>query len=365
MDDTDPAITFDNYGTCDNCRNYFDKVKPFYDQNIKNDSFRRIAGTIRKEGKGKDFDCILGMSGGLDSSFLLHKMVTEYKLKPLVFHVDAGWNSDLAVGNIKKLTSGLNLDLFTEVINWPEIRSLQLAFFKSGVAHIDVPQDHAFISVLYHYAAKYKIKYILNGGNFSTEGIRNPLSWLYYGSDKKQLLDINTHFGAKDLVNYPVTNILWHKFYLPYFKGVKVVKPLNYIKYNKNEAQQELLKIYGWKDYPQKHFESRFTRFFEGYWLIERFGYDTRKPQLSSLIVSGQMTRDEAIEKLKNRPLSDEIARREFDYVADKLEITSSELESYMKMPKKYYTDYKNMDWVYNFGSIVLKRLGLERSAKR
>ena len=365
MDESDPAITFDENGNCDNCSNYLTKVKPFYTENIKNDSFRSIAKRIRKEGKGKDFDCILGMSGGLDSSFLLHKMVTEYKLKPLVFHVDAGWNSDLAVGNIKKLTSGLNLDLFTEVINWPEIRSLQLAFFKSGVAHIDVPQDHAFISVLYHYASKYKIKYILNGGNFSTEGIRNPLSWLYYGSDKKQLLDINKKFGTRKLENYPVTNILWHKFYLPYFRGVKVIKPLNFLEYNKIEAQNELSRYYGWQDYPQKHFESRFTRFFEGYWLIERFGYDTRKPQFSSLIISNQMTRNEALERLKERPLSDEVARIEFDYVADKLGIASSELRTCLDLPKKYYTDYKNMDWVYNFGSSILVKLGLERSAKR
>lgn len=365
MDSTDPRITFNEDGVCDNCVNYQENVLPFYLSNIENNAFGSVAKRIAKEGRGKEFDCILGMSGGLDSSFLLHKMVTEYKLRPLVFHVDAGWNSEIAVGNINKLTSGLKLDLYTEVINWPEMRSLQLAFFKSGVAHIDVPQDHAFISVLYHYASKYKIKYILNGGNFSTEGIRNPLSWLYFGSDKKQLLDINSKFGSRKLEHFPVTNVLWHKFYLPYARGIKVVKPLNFMEYRKSDAEAELLDTYGWEGYEQKHFESRFTRFFEGYWLIERFGFDTRKPQFSSLIVSGQMTRDEALHRLQTRPLSEEMVRQEFEYVADKLNISSSELKTYLRAPHRDYRDFKNMDWIYNFGSSVLRKLGVERSSKR
>ena len=365
MDTTDPRISFDENGMCDNCTNYQKNVMPFYLKNIKNNTFGPIANKITEDGRGKDFDCILGMSGGLDSSFLLHKMVTQYGLRPLVFHVDAGWNSDTAVSNIKNLTAGLNLDLYTEVIDWPEIRSLQTAFFKSGVPHLDVPQDHAFISVLYHYASKYKIKYILNGGNFSTEGIRNPLAWLYFGSDKKQLLDINAKFGPKKLEHYPVTNVLWHKFYLSYVEGIKVIKPLNFIEYKKRDAEKELFEAYGWKGYPQKHFESRFTRFFEGYWLIERFGYDTRKPQFSSLIVSGQMTRDEALRQLQSRPLSDDMVREEFDYVADKLTISVDELQGYLDAPHKTYRDFRNMDWIYDLGSSVMRKLGLERSAKR
>lgn len=365
MDSTDPAIVFDDNGNCDQCNNYFNVIKPYYDKNIKEDSFREIAKKIRKEGESNDFDCLLGMSGGLDSSYLLHKIVVDYGLRPLVFHVDAGWNSELAVSNIHNLTNGLGLDLYTEVINWPEIRSLQLAFFKSGVAHIDVPQDHAFISVLYHYASKYKIKYILNGGNFSTEGIRNPLSWLYFGSDTKQLLDINKTHGDRKLKSYPVTNVLWHKFYLPYFKGIKIVKPLNYFEYKKNDAEKILFEKYKWKNYPQKHFESRFTRFFEGYWLIDRFGYDTRKPQFSSLIVSNQMSREEAIKKLKDKPLSDDFVRKQIDYVADKLDISVDYLMELKQIPKKTYTDYKNMSWVYDIGTKLLKTLGMEKSAKR
>jgi len=365
MDTSDPRISFDENGVCDNCTNYQEHVNPFYRKSIKNNIFGPIAKRIIEEGKGKEFDCILGMSGGLDSSYLLHKMVSEYNLRPLVFHVDGGWNSDVAVKNIKKLTAGLNLDLYTEVINWPEMRSLQLAFFKSGVPHLDVPQDHAFISVLYHFAAKFKIKHILNGGNFSTEGIRNPLSWLYYGSDKKQLIDINKKLGSRVLKEYPVTNVLWHKFYLPYIKRVKVIKPLNLINYEKISAEQELFNIYGWKGYPQKHFESRFTRFFEGYWLIERYGYDTRRPQLSSLIVSGQMEREDALYQLKSRPLSDDMVREEFEYIADKLNISVIELQGYLEAPKRSYKEYRNMAWVYNFGSSILVKLGLERSAKR
>lgn len=365
MDTTDPNIQFDSEGVCDQCLNYKTNVIPFVENAISNDLFKPIADKIKLEGKSKDFDCILGMSGGLDSSYLLHKVVTVYGLRPLVFHVDAGWNTREAVNNIENLIKGLGLDLYTEVINWNEIRDLQLAFFKSGVAHLDVPQDHAFISVLYHYAAKYGIKYILNGGNFSTEGIRNPLSWLYYGSDAAQIKDISKKFGTVRLQDYPLTNILWHKFYLPYFKGTKVIKPLNFLEYNKANAEKELADCYGWQGYPQKHFESRFTRFFEGFWLPHRFGFDTRKPQFSSLIVSGQMTREKALSRLEVPSLSKEQVEKEFYYIADKLEITEEELWLYFNMEKTTYKEYKNHEWIFNFGSSMLTRFGVEKAVKR
>ena len=365
MDQSDPNITFNNEGVCDQCLNYKSKVQNFIKDAQENHTLHHIAKKIKKMNRGSEYDSIIGLSGGLDSSFLLHKIVTEYSLKPLVVHIDAGWNTEEAVHNINSLVDQLNLELFTEVINWKEMRGLQLAFFKSGVSHLDVPQDHAFISVLYNFANKYNIKIILNGGNFSTEGIRNPLAWLYYGSDTKQILDINKRFGDLKLNKYPLTNILWHKVFLKYFKGIGVLKPLNYFEYNKKQAEDILSKAYGCKKYRQKHFESRFTRFFEGYWLPKRFGYDTRKPQLSSLIVSGQMERDEAIKILSKPSLSKSQALEDFKYVASKLQISYDELNEYFQLPIRKFYHYSNQKWLYDLGAKTMRILNLEQSTKR
>ena len=191
---------------------------------------------IKKDGEGKDFDCIIGMSGGIDSSFLVYIAKEKLGLRPLVFHVDAGWNSQVAVNNIERIVDHLGLDLYTEVIDWEEMKDLQLAYFKAGVPHIDTPQDHAFFATMYNFASKYKVKYILTGANYSTECVRNPIEWMYYQSDVIQLKDIHKKFGSKPLKKYPLTSILWHKLYLPYFKGIKVIKPLNNVPYIKKRG---------------------------------------------------------------------------------------------------------------------------------
>ena len=260
---------------------------------------------------------------------------------------------------------GLGLDLYTEVINWEEMKDLQLAFFKSGVPHIDVPQDHAFFATMYKFASKYNIKTILTGGNYSTECVRNPLEWMYYQSDSVQLKDIYKKHGTGKLSDYPLTNILWHKFWLPYFKGIKLHRPLDFIPYNKDEAMQTLVEKFGYQKYPQKHFESRFTRFYEGFWLPQRFGYDTRKVQFSSLILTNQMTRDEALEKLKNESYSDEQIKEDFEYVSNKLGITIEELWSYFHASKKTFKNYKSQHNIFNIGSSLLKTLGIEKGGKR
>lgn len=366
MDATDSNILFDESGVCDHCRTFENNIEPqWYALKQDKSNISQIIDKVKATGRGKDFDCIMGMSGGIDSSFLLYKMVTDFGLRPLVFHVDAGWNSQIAVNNIERLIDRLGLDLFTEVINWEEIKDLQLAFFKSGVPHIDVPQDHAFFATMYKYAAKYNVKYILTGGNYSTECVRNPLEWMWYQSDARQLRDIHKQFGTIPLKTYPVTNILWHKFYLPFIRGIKLIRPLDYIEYHKDEAMAILEQEFGWQPYPQKHFESRFTRFYESYWLPERFGYDTRKVQYSSLILTGQMTRDEALTKLEKPAYDAETTRKEFEYVAIKLGITVEELRRYFEMPKKTYKDYKSQEWIYHTGARIMRMLGLERGGKR
>lgn len=366
MDTSDSRIVFDVSGVCDHCNSFKRDVLPNWHPNHEGDEmFRAIVSKIKAEGKGAPYDCIIGLSGGLDSSFLLHLAVTEFELRPLVFHVDGGWNTDIAVNNIQMLIDKLSLDLYTEVINWDEMRDFQLAFFKSGVPHIDLPQDHAFVATLYHFANKHGIKYILNGGNYSTECVRNPKEWLYYGTDMAQIKDIQRQFGSIEMRTYPFSSVLFHKVYLRYFRGVQVVKPLNLMPYTKSHASKVLAETYDWRPYPQKHFESRFTRFYEGYWLPTRFGYDTRRVQFSSLILTGQMTRDEALERLKQPAYDPATIDEDFEYIATKLCISVKELRGYHEMPLKTYKDYKNQEWLFDLGAKVLKSIGVERAVKR
>jgi len=366
MDTTDAKITFDAKGVCDHCVDFNNKVLPNWHTDERGRAeLEAIVAQIKKSGKGNDFDSLLGVSGGVDSSYMLHMAVKEFGLRPLVFHVDGGWNSELAVNNIEVMIDKLGLDLYTEVINWEEMKDFQLAFFKAGVPHIDIPQDHAFVATLYNFAEKYHIKYILNGGNISTECVRNPMDWMYYGTDMLQIKDIHRRFGAIPLKKYPLSPILRHKFYLRYIKGIKVVKPLNYIPYIKKDAIKLLSETYGWKEYPQKHFESRFTKFFEGYWLPVKFGYDTRKVQYSSLILTGQMTRDEALERLKRPAYDPATITDDFKYIATKLGITEADLRSFINAPNKTYKDYKNQAGMFSLGAKVLKAIGVERSIKR
>ncbi len=366
MDTTDSKIVFDEKGVCDHCNTYYKDILPNWHTDEKgNKALKEIIAKIKREGEGKDFDCLMGMSGGIDSSYLLYVMKERYGLRPLVFHVDAGWNSQIAVNNIERLVDGLGLDLYTEVINWEEIKDLQLAFFKSGVPHVDVPQDHAFFATMYKFASKHKIKYILTGGNYSTECVRNPLEWMYYQSDSIQLKDIYKIHGTSKLKDYPVSNILWHKVYLPYIKGIKLIRPLDFVPYHKEEAMQFLVDKFGYQKYPQKHFESRFTRFYESYWLPEKFGFDTRKVQYSSLILTGQMTREEALENLTNPAYDPKTIAQDFEYVATKLGITVEELQSYMDAPNKTYKDYKSQESIYNVGAKLMRVLGLEKGGKR
>ena len=366
MDSSDSKISFNSDGICDHCITFDKKIKKQWNH-LKNDSsnINKLIKKIKKSNSRNQFNCIMGMSGGVDSSYLLHEMVTKYDLKPLVFHVDAGWNSQIAVNNIQRVVDKLNLDLYTEVINWKEMKDLQLSFFKSGVPHIDTPQDHAFFATMYKFATKNNIKYILTGANYSTECIRNPLEWMWYQSDSIQLNDIQEKHGTLKLIDFPKTNILWHKIYLPYFKFIKVLNPLNYFEYNKLEAFKILEKIYGYQPYPQKHFESRFTKFYESYWLYERFGFDTRKVQFSSLILTGQMTRKEALNLLKQKPYDSKTIHQDFEFVSTKLGITTEQLKVYFDMPKKSYRDYKSQEFVFNLGAKVLKFLGIEKGGKR
>jgi len=361
MDTSDAKIIFDEKGVCDHCHNFYRYILPDWHTDERGwAELEAVAKKIKKAGEGKEFECIIGISGGIDSSYLTYITKERLDLRPLVFHVDAGWNSEVAVNNIEKLIDKLGLDLYTEVIDWEEMRDLQLAFFKSGVSHIDTPQDHAFFATMYRFAEKHKIKYILTGGNYSTECVNNPIDWMYYQSDFVQLLDIHKKYGTSPLKNFPTTSILRHKIYLPYFKGVRVVRPLDYIPYIKKNAINTLVEKFGWQDYQEKHYESRFTKFYEGYWLPTRFVFDTRRVQYSSLILTSQMTRDEALERLKGPSLDAATALQEFEYVARKLRISVDELRSYLTAPIKTYRDYKSQRLLYAIGAYAMKVLLLD-----
>lgn len=366
MDKTDAAITFDDKGVCDHCTTFYTQVLPNWDTGEQGRiELERMAERIRAAGKGKDFDCIIGMSGGIDSSYLVYAAKEVLGLRPLVFHVDAGWNSQIAVNNIECIVNGLGLDLFTEVIDWEEIKDLQRAFFRSGVSHIDTPQDHAFFATMYKFASQHDVKHILTGANYSTECIRNPMQWMYFQSDVRQIRDIHKQFGERPLRSYPLTPILRHKLWLPYVRGIKVLRPLNSMPYIKNDAKQMLEDRFSWKPYPQKHFESRFTQFYESYWLPQRFGYDVRKVQFSSLIVTEQMTRDEALMELAKPPFDEGSIDQDLEFVANKLDLSVEELSSYMELPRRTYRDFKNQREIYRIGGRVMRALGMERGGKR
>src|SRR6266851_2965614 len=317
MDTSDSNITFDSRGWCDYCNNFYKNILPNWhtDERGEKEILRQVE-RIKRAGRKRDHDCILGISGGVDSSYLALVAKERLGLRPLVFHVDAGWNSQQAVHNIERLVDALGLDLHTEVVDWLEMKDLQLAFFKAQVPHLDTPQDHAFIAALYNFAAKYGFKYILNGGNYSTECVREPLEWHYHASDLRQLRDIHRRFGTRPLKTFPTADILTYKLYYRFLKGVRVVKPLNYVRYVKDAAMRELADRFGWQPYPHKHYESRFTRFYEGYWLPIKFGYDKRRAHFSSLILTKQLTRADALKKIAEPPYEQETVAQDFEYVA-------------------------------------------------
>ena len=362
MDTTDPNIFFDENDVCNHCINFNKNIKPLLDTTNKREiHLEEEIKKIKEKNKNKEFDCIIGLSGGVDSSFMLHLAVKKYKLRPLVFHVDAGWNSLVAISNIEKLVDKLNLTLNTNVIYWPEMRDLQLSFFKAQVPHLDTPQDHAFFASTYNYATEFNINTILNGGNYSTEGVREPLDWHYHASDLYHLKHIHSKFGKLKLNKFPLCGIFKYKIYYRYFKNLRVLQPLNYINYKKIEAINLLKREYNWEAYSHKHYESRFTKFYEGYWLLKKFKYDKRKAHYSSLILSNQMSREEAIEKIKLDPINKEDIKQEFQFVANKLNISVQELEELFKGQNKSFRDYKSHYPIINFFTKILQLLRIEK----
>jgi len=363
MDTSDLKIKFDENGVSDHWLNFEQNIKPNWNTGEEGHAeLMRTAEKIKQEGEGKDFDCIIGLSGGLDSSYTAYIAKEIMGLRPLLFHVDAGWNTEQAVGNIEKLVDGLGLELYTDVINWEEMKDLQLAFLKAQVPDQDIPQDTAFFSALYKFASKNKIKYILTGGNYSTECCREPDEWgAYPGIDKTLILDIHKKFGTRSLKIFPIIDLLVYKIYYQYILRMKVFKPLNLVPYIKKDAEQLLSDRFDWLPFKHKHHESRFTRFYEDYWMPKKFGYEKRRAHFSSLIMTGQMTRDEALERISKPELDDNFLKSEFEYVANKLGLTITELQVIFEGENKTFHDYNNKYALVGLGARILRALGIER----
>ena len=363
MDSSDPNLSLSETGLCDHCENFDSAILPnWHPESAGFNELQRIAKKIITSGHGKPYDCIIGLSGGLDSSYTAYIAKEKMGLRPLLFHVDGGWNTDQAVGNIEKLVHGLGLDLYTEVINWEEMKDLQVAFLKSQIADQDIPQDAAFFSGLYKFAKKNNIKYVLTGANFSTECCREPEEWgAYPGIDKTLIMDIHACFGKLVLTSFPIVDIFTYKIFYQKLLGMQIIKPLNMVPYIKQEAERELESLFGWQKFQHKHHESRFTRFYEDYWLPRRFGYDKRRAHFSSLILTGQMTREEALKRISQPEMDEQFFYQEFEYVAHKLGLTVAELREIFEGKNKTYHDYKNKRWAIGVGAKVMRILGLER----
>jgi len=364
MDTSDSKIIFDSNGVCEYCNNFTSIIKPTWHTDQRGDAeLEKLAESIKADRRSTDFDCIIGLSGGLDSSYVASVAVEKMGLKPLLVHVDAGWNTDQAVGNIEKLVDGLGLDLYTDVVNWEGVKRMQVAFLRAGIPDQDLVQDAAFFSGLYTFARKFKINHIITGSNYSTECCREPEEWGgYLGIDTMLFNDIWKKYGdGLPNIDFPLVDILTYKIWYQRVCGMKMHHPLNHTPFIKKDAEEELSRKYGWEPFRHKHHESRFTRFYEDYWLPRRFGFEKRRAHFSSLIMTNQMTRVEAISRLKNPEMSELFLTQEFEFIASKLGLATVELQDIFKSPKTTYRDFNNKRELIVRGANLLRKLGLEK----
>jgi N-acetyl sugar amidotransferase len=361
MDTSDPEIIFNVEGVCNHCIKFDeDTSKRWFPNSEGERQLKKIFDKVKSDGKNREYDCILGLSGGLDSAYLA-LVLKEYNLRPLVVHVDAGWNSELAVYNIEQIVKFCDFELYTYVMNWEEIKDLQISYLKAGVANQDVVQDHAFFSTLYQFAMKNNIKYVVNGGNIATESVF-PSAWHHSAMDAINIHDIHKRFGHTKLKTYKTISFWKYYIYYPFIKKMTPIRPLNYLPFSKEVALSVLKDKVGYKEYGRKHGESRFTKFFQNYYLPLKFNQDKRIPHLSSQILSGEVSREQALEIL-SQPLYEVNELREDKlYIAKKLDISEAELDELISSPGHPYSDYKNWDSRYaklkNIQKILQKILG-------
>ena len=357
MDTTAYDIIFNDQGICNYCSNFIDRKKKL-EQN--NNNINDLIQKIKRDGKNKRYDCIIGVSGGVDSSFSLIK-ACEYGLRPLAVHLDNGWNSELAQNNISNLIRECDVDLYTHVINWKEYRNLQNAFFKANVLDVELLMDNAMLSVNYQQANKYGVKYILSGTNTATEGFKIPENWSWFKNDAKNIKKIAKKFSKQKLKTFPYFGT-FDFIYYEIIKKIKWVLFPDYFNYIKTDAIMELQKKVNYKQYPYKHYESVFTRFYQAYILPKKFNVDKRKLHLSNLVVSDQMIRDEALKILQNPTYSSiEDEKRDIKYFLKKMKWTEEDLVKYISAPEKNHSIYGTEKNLWNILSKIYKFLKLNK----
>lgn len=358
MDTTDSEIVFDSNGVCSHCHAYDKFARPIIEHAhtpLGEQTLNHIINKIKTVGKSKKYDCIIGISGGVDSTFLAYQ-ARQVGLRPLAVHFDSGWNSELAIKNIENILTKLDIDLYTYVVNWEEMKSLQLSFFKASLANCDIPQDHAFLATLYHVANKQNIRYILSGGNVETEFVL-PNSWGYNASDLRHLKAIHRRFGTIKLSSYPTLSFWKRYVYYPFIRGIKVVRFLDYTPYNKEKAKKIISKELSWRDYGGKHYESIFTRFFQAQYLPEKFNFDKRKAHFSSLILSGQLSREQALTEMTKSLSSDSYYKEDKEFVAKKLGLNLDDFDKILGSKKKTYKDYPSNEWLFKIKELITSKL--------
>ncbi|MHA1713529.1 MAG: N-acetyl sugar amidotransferase [Candidatus Ranarchaeia archaeon] len=351
MDTTDPDIVFDENGICNHCRSLENTITkiPASSPDWKT-RLRDVVAQIKKTGENNKYDCVIGLSGGVDSSYVAYQ-VKKLGLRPLAVHLDNGWNSELAIKNIEKLVETLNIDLYTYVINWEEFRDIQLSFLKASVVDFELPTDHAILGILYKITNDRKIKYIISGGNVATEGIM-PRAWNFSKVDAWNIKGIHKIFGKEDIESLPLLNpskIIFYRF----ISRINNVRILNYMPYTRNRAVAILKREFDWCNYGGKHFESIITKFYQVYILPKKFNIDKRKAHYSALICSGQISRDEALALLKREIYPREELDRDMEYFLKKLGLSKEEFTDIMKSPIKKHTDYPSLyKWMNSIGPL-------------
>lgn len=344
MDTSDPEILFFPDGTCNHCNDFLAQRAKLAQGEAKDKRLAEMVAEIKAHGKGKRYDCIVGVSGGVDSTYVAY-MAKKLGLRPLAVHFDNGWNSELAVHNIEHTLNVLGIDLETVVVDWETFRELQKSFLYASVPDGEIPTDHAIRAALWMVASKFGIKYLLNGRNHSTEGIL-PWSWTYNVIDWRYIKGIHKKFNSHSLRNYPHTSFfkIFYRASISRFKNFGI---LDYVAFDKKIAMETLINKLGWRDYGGKHYESIYTRFFQGHILPVKFGIDKRKAHLSVLVCTGQISREEALNTLKMPPLDPILAVDDRAFVEQKLELTSGEFDKIMQMPLKTWRDYPNNSWIF------------------
>lgn len=345
MDTTAKDIVFDENGVCNYCTNFLKRMEDAQAKSMDLHFHRdKLISAIKANGKGKEYDCIVGVSGGVDSSYALY-LAVKHGLRPLAVHLDNGWNSELASHNIANMIDSLGVDLYTHVIDWEENRDLQLSFFKANVVDIEMLMDNAMLALNYQQAAKYGIRHILFGTNMATEGMSLPPQWHQYKKDSYNIRQIHRRFGSVPIKTHPLFSTIDYLWYTHVHK-IKWISFLDYFPYNKSETIRLLQKEFGYKPYPYKHYESVFTRFYQGYILPHKFGYDKRRVHLSTLVISGQMTHEDAIKLLEYSPYPDP-SQEEQDriFVMKKLGFSEESFNRYLSAPEVPHQVYGSEKW--------------------